>query len=45
MASKEAFDYDAHQDEIVETSSIWESHETAVENRRKEFLKCFTGEI
>ena len=45
MASKEAFDYNAHPDEIEKTSSIWESHETAVENRRKEFLKWVQSEF
>ena len=45
MASKESFDHSARPDEIEETSSIWESHETAVENRRKEFLKWIQSEF
>ena len=45
MISKESFDRGAHPDEIEKTGSIWESHETAVENRRKEFLKWVQSEF
>ncbi len=45
MVGKESFDHGAHSEEVEETGSIWESHETAVADCRKEFLKWIQSEF